>query len=135
VISSGYENKKARVEMLPLIDVVFLLLVFFVYAMLSMVVHRGITVELPAASTAEVNKSDYVSITIKEDNTIFVDDARVDMTRLVESVVAQMKENDDTYVFINGDRNSDLGIAIRILDLLREAGIDEVSFECKEEAQ
>lgn len=121
--------------MLPLIDVVFLLLVFFVYAMLSMVVHRGITVELPAASTAEVNKSDYVSITIKEDNTIFVDDARVDMTRLVESVVAQMKENDDTYVFINGDRNSDLGIAIRILDLLREAGIDEVSFECKEEAQ
>ena len=135
MISSGYENKKARVEMLPLIDVVFLLLVFFVYAMLSMVVHRGITVELPAASTAEVNKSDYVSITIKEDNTIFVDDARVDMTRLVESVVAQMKENDDTYVFINGDRNSDLGIAIRILDLLREAGIDEVSFECKEEAQ
>ena len=43
-LSSGYEEKKARVEMLPLIDVVFLLLVFFIYAMLSMVLHRGLRV-------------------------------------------------------------------------------------------
>ena len=48
--------KKARIEMLPLIDIVFLLLVFFIYAMLSMAVHRGLPVELPLSATAEIDK-------------------------------------------------------------------------------
>ena len=65
-ISSGYEAKKARVEMLPLIDVVFLLLVFFIYAMVSMVVHRGIQIDLPSAGTATLESEDYISITIDE---------------------------------------------------------------------
>jgi biopolymer transport protein ExbD len=43
-------TKKARIEMLPLIDIVFLLLVFFIYAMLSMAVHRGLPVELPLST-------------------------------------------------------------------------------------
>ena len=45
-LTSGYEERKARIEMLPLIDIVFLLLVFFIYAMLSMTIHRGLEVEL-----------------------------------------------------------------------------------------
>ncbi len=48
--------KKPRIEMLPLIDIVFLLLVFFIYAMLSMAVHRGLPVELPLSTTAEIDK-------------------------------------------------------------------------------
>ena len=54
-LESGYENRRARIEMLPLIDIVFLLLVFFIYAMLSMVAHRGMKVERYLASdlTAE----------------------------------------------------------------------------------
>ena len=50
-------TKKARIEMLPLIDIVFLLLVFFIYAMLSMAVHRGLPVELPLSTTAEIDKN------------------------------------------------------------------------------
>ena len=49
-------SKKARIEMLPLIDIVFLLLVFFIYAMLSMAVHRGIPVSLPVSSTAKTDR-------------------------------------------------------------------------------
>ena len=134
-LSSGYENKRARVEMLPLIDIVFLLLVFFIYAMLSMVVHRGIKVELPQASAAHVERKDYVSITITEDNTIFVDEDAVTLESLVEQVGEAQRAKDDAPIFINGDRRADLGIAVRILDHLRRAGIAEVSFECAEERQ
>ena len=135
MISSGYENRKARIEMLPLIDVVFLLLVFFIYAMLSMVVHRGLRVELPSASTAEVDRNEYISITIAKDNSIFVRKERVELSGLIEKVIEHADKKADIPVFINGDRRADLGVAIRVLDLLKSAGIKEVSFECVEEEQ
>jgi len=134
MISSGYEQRKARIEMLPLIDVVFLLLVFFIYAMLSMVVHRGLRVELPTAATAEVDRYEYVGITITKDNTLFVGEERVELNALVDAVKKRMGSAWDSPVFINGDRRSDLGMAVRILDMLKSAGIREVSIECAEEA-
>lgn len=135
MISSGYENRKARVEMLPLIDVVFLLLVFFIYAMLSMVVHHGLRVELPIASTSEVDRNEYVSITITKDNSLFVRKERVELSGLIEKVMEHADKKTDIPVFINGDRRADIGIAIGVLDLLKSVGIKDVSFECIEEKQ
>ena len=135
MISSGYENRKARIEMLPLIDVVFLLLVFFIYAMLSMVVHHGLRVELPNASTTEVDRNEYVSITIAKDNSIFVRKERVELSELTEKVMEYVDKKTDISVFINGDSRADLGVAIKILDLLKSAGVKEVSFECIEAPQ
>lgn len=135
MISSGYEQRRARIEMLPLIDVVFLLLVFFVYAMLSMVVHRGLRVELPVAAAAEVERSEYIGITITKDNDLFIGDDPVEIGSLVEKVKERNGARGDLPVFINGDRRSDLGIAVKILDLLKGSGIREVSIECAEEVR
>jgi len=121
--------------MLPLIDVVFLLLVFFIYAMLSMVVHRGLRVELPSAATAEVDLYEYVGITITEDNAVFVGEEPVELNELVDRVKERTGNLDNLPVFINGDRRSDLGMAVKILDLLKGSGIREVSIECAEEVQ
>jgi len=134
MISSGYEQRKARIEMLPLIDVVFLLLVFFIYAMLSMVVHRGLRVELPSAATAQVDRYEYVSITITQDNALFVGEEPVELSALVDAVKQRMEGAWELPVFINGDRRSDLGMAVKILDLLKASGIREVSIECAEDA-
>jgi len=60
-------QKKARGEMIPLIDSMFLILVFFVYAMLSMVVHKGISVNLPEAATSVVSKEEYIAVSITMD--------------------------------------------------------------------
>ena len=100
MISSGYEQRKARIEMLPLIDVVFLLLVFFIYAMLSMVVHRGLRVELPSAATAEVDRYEYVGITVTKDNALFVGEEPVELSSLVDEVRARMGSKDTLPVFI-----------------------------------
>jgi len=133
MITSGYEQRKARIEMLPLIDVVFLLLVFFIYAMLSMVVHRGLKVELPGAETAEVDRYEYVGITVTKSNAVFVEDEPVELPSLVAEVQKRRGLSGDLPVFISGDRSSDLGMAVKILDLLNQAGIREVSIECSEE--
>ena len=129
-LSSGYEDRKARVEMLPLIDIVFLLLVFFIYAMLSMVVHLGLRVELPTASTALVDTREYVSITLTSDNAIYLDKERVALDELADRVVERMDGREDTPIFIHGDIRAELGVAIQILDLLKRVGVRQVSFEC-----
>jgi len=132
-LSSGYETKKARVEMLPLIDVVFLLLVFFVYAMLSMVLHRGLKVDLPAASSTHLEKSDYVSITLTADNEILLGEHPIAFDRLADGVLGRLGGTGAVLpVFIEGDRRADLGLAVEILDELRRVGIERVSFSCKE---
>ena len=53
--------------MIPLIDVVFLLLVFFIYSMFSMTIHRGLPVNLPTASTATVDKKTFITITLQQE--------------------------------------------------------------------
>jgi biopolymer transport protein ExbD len=132
-LSSGYEEKKARVEMLPLIDVVFLLLVFFIYAMLSMVVHRGLKVELPTAGSAALEKNDYISITIDADNQLFLNKEPV-RAEGIASAVLTLRGDETKPVFINGDQKASLGLAIELLDDLKQAGIEEVSFSCNKEA-
>jgi biopolymer transport protein ExbD len=127
-LSSGYETKKARVEMLPLIDVVFLLLVFFIYAMVSMVVHHGLKVDLPSVGTSSLEKEDYISITIDAENHLFLNEEPVAAAGLAARVKALNKP-----VFINGDRQADLGLAIELLDDLKQAGIEKVSFSCNPE--
>ena len=67
------KQKSARIELIALIDIIFLLLVFFIYSMLSMVVYRGIPVILPAAHTVEAEKGQLLLITIDETGNVFVD--------------------------------------------------------------
>ncbi len=131
-ISSGYEAKKARVEMLPLIDVVFLLLVFFIYAMVSMVVHRGIHIDLPSAGTATLESKDYISITIDSDNQLFLNSEPAIAEGLAKRI-RQLRGSSSKPVFIEGDQKADLGLAIELLDDLKKIGIEEVSFSCKKE--
>ena len=131
-LTSGYEEKKARIEMLPLIDIVFLLLVFFIYAMLSMTVHRGLNVELPAAATADVDTREYVSISITRENEIYLDRRRISLESLVPEVEVAMGDDRNRPVFLHGDSHADLGVAITVLDMLRKAGISQVSFQCSE---
>ncbi len=131
-LSSGYEAKKARVEMLPLIDVVFLLLVFFIYAMVSMVVHRGLKIDLPTAGTATLESEDYISITIDSDNQLFLNGEPAAADGLAEKVQL-LRANSTKPVFIEGDQKADLGLAIELLDDLKKTGIEEVSFSCKKE--
>jgi len=126
-INLNLRRKGPRIEMIPLIDIVFLLLVFFIYAMLSMVVHRGFKVELPQATTAEIDKEGYASITVDKDNRILLDKEEVLLDNLSDEVKTKIKKG--VKVFINGDKEADLGVVINVLDTLRRDEIREVYFE------
>ena len=122
-------HKKARIEMLPLIDIVFLLLVFFIYAMLSMAVHRGLPVELPLSSTAEIDKKLILSVTVKADETIFVDKERVALEDLTQVLQARAGETRETGVLIFADRHLPYQLIYHVLDRIRRAGLSRISLQ------
>ena len=131
-LHSGYEQRRARIEMLPLIDVVFLLLVFFVYAMLSMVLHRGLAVSLPEAESAQIDRRDFIAITLCAENRLWVNREEVPLEEVAGRVLALRADDADLPVYIEGDRSAHLGVAVGVLDQLRAVGITEISFSSVE---
>lgn len=126
-LTTGYENKKARIEMVPLIDVVFLLLVFFIYAMFSMSFHHRLHISLPAAS-GDAEQRRHIQITLTEENTLWFNGNVVEMDQCVQQVV-EVTTISPCSVMISGDRKADLGMGIELLSRLKNAGIQSVAFE------
>ena len=130
-LSSGYEERKGRIEIVPLIDIIFLLLVFFIYAMVTMTVQKGIRVALPAASGEVAPRGGFV-ITLTSSNTLAVDGRAMTVDQAVAEAAAAARKANET-VLINGDRSADLGMAVELVAKLREMGVKAVSFLVKPE--
>jgi biopolymer transport protein ExbD len=122
-------HKKVRIEMLPLIDIVFLLLVFFIYAMLSMAVHRGLTVELPLSSTAQIDKKLTLSVSVEADETIYVDKERVALEHLPEVLRSKAALIPEPGVLIFADRSLHYQMIYNVLDKIRQAGLSRISLQ------
>jgi biopolymer transport protein ExbD len=125
-LDSGYEERKARVEMVPLIDCMFLLLVFFIYAMVTMTVHHGIRVNLPNGE-GRVEQKTPVLISVTADSLLKIGDRVVDLDTAVREVAAQARLQ-TAPVMIGGDRASNLGVSLELLSRLKAAGVESVSF-------
>lgn len=123
------DQKHPRIEMIPLIDVVFLLLVFFIYAMVSMVIHRGINVNLPKAKSAVVDRKDYISLAITENGEIYLDDTKTSLKDMEILLQRRRKDSPDVRVYIKGDKRAYYEKIIEVLDLVRESGLNKVSLE------
>jgi biopolymer transport protein ExbD len=123
--------RKARIEMLPLIDIVFLLLVFFIYAMLSMAVHRGLPVVLPTSSTAKIDKKLLVSVSIKSDGTIYVDEEQVQIENLTNVLAERAKEKIEPGVLLFADHTIKYQQLFRVLDQIRTAGLSRISLQAE----
>ena len=124
-------RKKTRIEMLPLIDIVFLLLVFFIYAMLSMAVHRGLPVLLPLSSTVEIDKDLILSVTVKEDGTIYLDKERVSLENLRGSLKQRVRSMKETGVLLFADRSLSYQKLFQVLDQIRMAGLSRISLQAE----
>ena len=126
-------KKKARIEMLPLMDVVFLVLAFFIYAMLSMSVHRSLPVSLPISETAEIDQNRTVSVTIRRDGGIFVDRSPVNMDSLTRVLSESSGGNPEKGVLLFADRSVAYEDIFRVLDKIRLAGLSRISLQAEVE--
>lgn len=131
-IPSPRPNRRARIEIIPLIDIIFFLLATFVMVSLSMVASRGIHVNLPAAATSESQDAkDFVSIGVNDQGAIFWGKEPVTRAQLAARLQRFREEAPDPKVFLNGDTRAHLGDAIGVLDAVRRAGIFKVAIETR----
>jgi biopolymer transport protein ExbD len=128
-------TRRPRIEMIPLIDVVFLLLVFFIYSMFSMTIHRGLPVNLPTASTATVDKKTFITITLQRDGRLFVEDQEVNTHTLPSLLVKEREKNPDLQVYLRADREVSYHRAVEVMDLVRSAGINKLALETQWEGK
>lgn len=125
------DTRKVRIEMVPMIDCMFLLLVFFIYAMLSMAVHRGLPVNLPASSTVKIDKKLILAVTIKADGSIFVDKEPVELERVSTVLQAKAAGQDQPGVLLFADRTLAYQSLFRVLDRIRQAGLNRISLQAE----
>jgi biopolymer transport protein ExbD len=126
------ESAEARIEIVPLIDIMFFLLASFMLVSLSMVNMKSVKVNLPTAVTATQDvKRDFVDISVDKSGGVFLDKKPVGSNELVAALVTLQKTNPNTRVLISGDRAALHGDVMRVLDLVRAAGIDKVAFEIR----
>jgi biopolymer transport protein ExbD len=127
------ENAEARIEIIPLIDIMFFLLAAFMLVSLSMVNLKSVKVNLPTA-TAAISRGDkkgIVDISVDKTGGTFLDKRSVADNELVLTLAAARKADPNLRVFISGDRDARHGQVIHVLDLVRSAGIDKVAFEIR----
>ena len=124
-------GRRPRIEILPLIDIVFLLLVFFIYAMLSMAVHRGLPVLLPTSSTAEIEKELILSVTLLSDGTIHLDKEKIPLDRLGEALTKKSGGRKATGVLLFAHRDLSYQRLFRVLDEIRMAGLTRISLQAE----
>ena len=131
-IPSPRSTRRARIEIIPLIDIIFFLLATFVMVSLSMVKSKGLPVNLPDAASGETqNRDEFTSITVTAENALLFNKKPVAAADLATALQKLKAENADPKIFINGDEDSRLGMTILVLDEARKCGITKVSFETK----
>ena len=128
------KNRAPRLEMTSLMDVMFLVLVFFIYCIFDMAVHKGLKVDLPNAAGAD-EKGERIVITIKADDSLQLNG--MDLTK--EAILSRVKELNavkmELPVLISGDRKSSLGTGIELLSDLKAAGVEKASFQVSGETK
>lgn len=134
-IPSPRSKRRARIEIIPLIDIIFFLLATFVVVSLSMVKNRGIPLNLPAAATGTPQEQgDFATISIDSAGALFFNKQPVTAPQLDDELKRLIAGDADARVFINGDAKAEFGKAIAVLDQVRSLGVTKVAIQTQPKA-
>ncbi len=132
---SPIPKKHARIEIIPLIDIMFFLLASFMMVSLSQTHMKGIRVNLPSPNQSQTpqdpNKKDFVSIRVTEGNLIYFDNAPVDSGDVLQRLYQLHQANPQVKVSLSAEQNALHGDVITLLDQVRSAQIDKIGYQIK----
>jgi len=111
-------------------DVMFLVLVFFVYSIFDMSVHRGLKVDLPDAKGTH-ERGERIVLTISSDDTLQLNGEPTTRESVIGKIRTLSAANVKLPVLISGDRKASLGVGIELLAELKAAGVEQASFQVK----
>ncbi len=115
--------KRARIEIIPMIDVIFFLLVFFMVSSLAMTKINSMPVALPKTSSSpEALKQDII-LTIKKDGAVFLNKTPVTLESLGSQLAYEMHHDTQDIVVVNADEGTNYGLVVKVMDAARQIGV------------
>lgn len=125
------EAEDSEVNLTPMLDVVFILLIFFIVTA-SFVKEAGIEVNKPDAQTAEKQERANILVAIDRHNQVWVNRRRIDIRAVTANVQRLLAENPQSSVVIQADRKSENGVFVRVMDNIKLAGVDNIAIAARE---
>jgi len=116
----------SEINLTPMLDVVFIMLIFFVVTT-SFVKEAGVEVNRPNASTAQPQESANILIAIRPNGEIWIDNRAVDVRAVRANIERLRAEFPESSVVIQGDKQAQIGLLVRVMDQVRMAGITDVA--------
>jgi biopolymer transport protein ExbD len=120
--------RKARIEIIPMIDTMFFLLVFFMLASLSMTVQRGLPVDLPRAASARDEVRDTLTLTLTRDHNLYLDKRKLASPAEAALCLQQrIQTGRSLSVIINADQGVKHGRVVELMDAVRQGGVHRMA--------
>jgi biopolymer transport protein ExbD len=116
-------SKKARIEIIPMIDVIFFLLVFFMVSSLAMTRINSLPVALPKTTSSPNALKQNVILTIRKNGSLFVNKAPTDLSKLGSQLAYEMRNSPQDIVIINADQGVLYGSVVQVMDRARQIGV------------
>ncbi|TKB44670.1 ExbD/TolR family protein [Thalassotalea mangrovi] len=120
------EEEEAAIDMTPMLDIVFIMLIFFIVTT-SFVKEAGIDVQKPKAANASKKPSANIFIAIRENGEIWMDKRVVDVERVSANIEKLLAEQPTDIVIIQADKGARHGVVVKVMDAIKDAGIDKIS--------
>ena len=109
-----------EINILPMIDVIFSILAFFIISSLFLTRSQGLPVDLPSAQTAEPKQSVQLNITIEPDGKLFLDRQPIELDNLKTALTQKIQPDSESVVIINADEKVEHGTVVKVMDRLRQ---------------
>lgn len=132
------ERKRIRMhlDIAPLIDIVFLLLIFFMLTT-NFIIQPGIKITLPGAETARPQEEENITVFINQENDIFLNEKKIDIDKLKGTLEAKVEISQKKTVILKADERINLGLAVKVMDIAKQAEAEGlvISTKPKEDAR
>ena len=109
-----------EINILPMIDVIFCILAFFIISSLFLTRSQGLPVDLPSAQTSEPQQNVQINITIEADGDMFIERQPIQLEQLKGKLTELVKPESDSLVIINADEKVEHGQVVKVMDRLRQ---------------
>ncbi|MFC0444541.1 ExbD/TolR family protein [Pseudidiomarina halophila] len=126
------EEEDAAIDMTPMLDIVFIMLIFFIVTT-SFVKEAGIDVNKPEASQAQKKPSANIFIAIRANGEVWMDKRMVDVERVGANIERLLAEQPTDIVVIQADEEAKHGVVVKVMDQIKEAGIDKISIAAEDD--
>lgn len=135
MIALEFEGRKKvsiHLNIAPLIDVVFLLLIFFMLSS-HFVVQPGIRLTLPTATMAKLHPEEDIIVFIGSDNSLYLNEEKIVLDDLFGKLCNKLNESEKKSVVIKADEKIDLGLAVKVMDIAKQAKAEGLIISTKTE--